>query len=938
MARAKVVDSVVKKAKAIESQILRNTQLYHIRPKTPQDVAEQIIRSWVTESLLKNADLPLTEEEWDGLLNRVDIITEELLQEISKVIPLAPPTYELNQMTPEERFKATYPAGEFNSFDEAMAYQGYIVPFFNGTHGVFRLYNSRTQESISYTKEQQLAFASVGQNISLDGGIINDWSKEILYLGKVLQTVYPARVYITSLMVSKAGYINSQAKPESFSWNVAEELLKGGIEYITLLKELIPNEPYINNAKVADAQIQKADRAQDGFDSVFKIEGDVLKADFGNDVLLINSSFDRANLENGIVRISSVKDVKTYYYRTEDSNVDVRLISTNEYLVEVLGEPIVRIEEISSSNADVLGSPKYLFETYNPVNATILNDPEIKIDTVGYDVATLLNNPETLLETQGVVQGVKIFEDDTGDVEQAEFLATPKIKDNDVYRTNLGGGADYYSGLNLAGWDTLANNPTSSTVTYNRARDVVDTPKQSRPNYLETFVLPDTPKDSSLLSVPSLSQTKDPSLATKETPTFEQTNLPNDATLNPKGFVTTDLPEQSSLDYKPVFIQVDNPNKDVEYKASVFIRTNDSINAFAYRSVFVQTDSPDNAVNDYLFVFNQVNQPERHWASTVGGNFLSSLIDYNYYATLVSDGTESSSLVDFSAYLAKVFQENSSLVAEKIALAGVSDGSVNSSTDNYTVIPVNELEQSSSIDEFNLKVIDDDTIKEDEWLPTNTWSDIKGQPYSYLITLAKYPVDKGIYKLFYDKPISYIDVWRFVDYGSEKANLWGNTKTSGTFGIPPYQFVDFITELASKALGWKYKYPVRHQATLMQVGYGYTSAPNVIIDAEKLPPDKKSSIIPIPSFLTWDINSDEVFTSPQIDTRDYDGSIVLRAKAEIREFKEWIEQVGEVFAFIYGVTLMYHFTAPMQFESQSFIGCSSKGLKIIGEMPKIQMP
>ena len=934
MARAKTVETYVGKSKATENKISRTTELFGIRPKTPEDIAKEIIRSKVAEKMW--------ERYFDGLIPRemvqpyIDYVTELEFQEIKKKIPLAPPTTELNKMSPEERFRATYPAGEFNSLDEAMAYQGYIVPFFRGNKGIFRSYKDRVSyksSEYSVTKEQETAYADAGEFISVDGGTLGDWNKVILFLGKAYQTVYVARVYKTSFMVSRAGFLKPLAKLFLYRWLRAQRIPKGGITFINLLKEVIPDEPFINNVVVVESLKQLQLFVQDGFDSTRLIKSEELLVNLENRVFPIRSDLLLVRYDNSIVYVGTIKDVRVFYFRTQDAYVDTKVVPQEQFFMSLLNNPEDKTEAIRYEPIRPLLNPKYLFESVGLQQADELNSARIKRFSIGnYSFSELLNS-ETKIGSLRYSKELVIFEDDTGTVEQEEFFATPKVRDNDIYRTNLGGGADYYSGLNLAGWDTLADNPTSSLVTYNRAREMQTTPFPSRKPELETFMMLEFPEYTKLTTNPSLGELKQPQLAKTPNKTFLPLDKPKDVNYSIFSFVASKELHQVAIDDKPVFVLSDNPNRDVLYEVSVFVKREAPFDVLAYKPVFVYQETPKDTFKDVISTFTQLSIPNNHLAYPIGA-FSSSKIEYNYLDTVVSTGEEDSSLVSFGDMVAKVFQKESSLIS-KVPDTETYPIYLASSETLFDVKELTTLTIDSSLQEFLYK---NSEPEEDEWLPTNTWNDIKGEPATYLITIKEYPIDKGIYKLFYDKPISYIDIWRFVDYGSEEQNLWSNSKTSGDYPIPPHKDIDFVTEIATKAKSWKYMKPVKHQATLMQVGYGYTSSPNVMIDANRLSKDLKEEFLPIPTTLTWDISSDKVFESPQIDTRDYKGEIVLRAKTALIPFKEWIESVGEVFAFIYGVTLMYHFTTPMQFEKQSFLGCSHKGLKIIGKLPKISIP
>ena len=932
MARAKTVEAYVGKSKATENKISKTTELFGIRPKTPEDIAKEIIRSKVAEKMW--------ERYFDGLIPRemvqpyIDYVTELEFQEIKKKIPLAPPTTELNKMSPEERFRATYPAGEFNSFDEAMAYQGYIIPIFRGNKGIFNLYESRTTASeYAVSREQETSYATAGEFISVDGGILEDWNKVILFLGKAYQTVYVARVYKTSFMVSRAGFLKPLTKLFLYRWLRTQRIPKGGITFINLLKEVIPDEPFINNAVVVESIRQLHLFVQDGFDSARLIKSEELLANFENGVLPIKSNLLLVGYGGSLVYVSTIKDVRVFYFKTQDSYVDTKVVPQAQFLMSFLNNPKDKTETIRYEPIQLLLNPKYLFKSVGLQQAVELNSARTKEFNIGNHSFSELLNSETKIGSLRYSKELDIFEDDTGTVEQEEFFATPKVRDNDIYRTNLGGGADYYSGINLAGWDTLADNPTSSLVTYNRAREKQTTPFPSRKPEFETFMMLEFPEYTKLTTVPSLGELKQPQLAKTANKAFLPLDKPKDVHYSIFSFVGSEKPYQVAIDNKPVFILSDNPNRDVLYEVSVFVKREAPLNAFACNPVFVYQETPKDTFEDAISTFTQLSIPNNHLAFPIGA-FSSSKIEYSYMDAVASTGEEDSSLVSFEDKVAKVFQKESSLTAT-IPNTVAFPVYIDSSENLFEVKELKTLALDSSLQEFLYK---ESEPEEDEWLPTNTWNDIKGEPATYLITIKEYPVDKGIYKLFYGKTISYIDIWRFVDYGNPEQNLWGNSKTSGGYPIPPHKDIDFVTEVALKALSWKYMKPVKHQATLMQVGYGYTSSPNVTIDATKLSKDLRGEFLPIPTTLTWDISSDRVFESPQIDTRDYKGEIILRAKTELIPFKEWIESVGEVFAFIYGVTLMYHFITPMQFERQSFLGCASKGLKIIGKLPKISIP
>lgn len=930
MARVKKVDGAVKKSKTAVNKISKLTTLYGITPYTPEDIAKEIIRNKVLQEVLRRAAEGLVALQ--DVKPYTDYLTELRFQEIKEKVPLAPSTFELNKMTPEERFRATYPAGNFDSLDEALAYQGYIVPFFNGNKGIFKSVVSKGFAKTSVSDELLGLYAYIGEFISVNGGTINDWNKVILFLDKPYQLVYFARVYKTDISSRKASFLDSRLSINGFGFLATQPLLKSGVDYIGLLKEVIPDDYYINNVSVVK-QESFAINVNDGFDAIHSIDFAFKRANFGNDVVVYNSDVLRANWLNNSVNITPVKFI---YASTRflSETTDVRIVDTDVYFASVLKNSRLSIESLEEGKISILSNSRYLFSEYEVKKIKEFISPYTKHYSNQAVGSKVVNNSKTLQEQQGVISGVNIFEDDTGSVEQADFLATPKVRDNDLYRHNLGGGADYYSGINLAGWDTLANNPTSSTVTYNRSREVQKTPSPAKKNSLETFTLFSAPARANMLTVGSLGRLRQPKLVSKDKSSFALKNIASVSQVSPSAFSELELIREVSLDDKIVFIRTDNPNVDVYAYKPIFVRPNSYRDVFSYKPVFMNRETPINAKNDYSYLFIQQDTLERRLAYPAAGAFSSSRIQYNVEHSLAETKDSSSSLIDFEDTIAKIFQKDSSVL--------------NVPADRY----VYPIYIDSSLDEFKLTVSQIDNIDsslssfylnetfdtdEDEWEPTGTWSDIKGQPYSYLITLQKYPVDNGIYKLFLDKPISYIDIWKYVDYGNNETNIWENVKGSGV-SIPPHKSIDYLTEYAYKAFNWKYKKPVKHQSTLMQIGYGYTSSPNVTIDAAKLKPEIRESVLTIPSFLTWDISSDQVFDSPQIDTRDYYGSIVLRAKAELRPFKEWIESVGEVFAFIYGVTLMYHFTTPMCFENQSFLGCSAKGLKIIGEMPKISFP
>ena len=616
-----------------------------------------------------------------------------------------------------------------------------------------------------------------------------------------------------------------------------------------------------------------------------------------------------------------------------------------------------KVENVCASNGQIVKkSSCFDITLYKELIQETVNSKTRK------EIATELKTKELglfkIVKQNQEVLWTSYFEDQTADEESVDFLSDSNgLYDNDFYSNySKGGTANYYAVQPFFGWDTIANNPDlgskkSEVLKLRTRKDVGSNTIAQHMDSIITLAV-NTTKNISIGSnvdgIPSLLGTGDIKSVELETKTLlneialRAVSIERHSLVFLRDFKGVGFEYISSVS-QPLYLL--SSEVDVDYVSALL---NDDLIVDS-KQLFYKSSALSNSLYESDAVID-------YYPSNVGADYFAPSISVNVNNSFVSsyfkdiDVGEANGYYFLSSFkLSEILQVESNALLSSFSLQpDKQESSANFLNSGAFVKIPNVVEatfdkQESSFYFYSFyKEELSNTLKQDEWLPTGTWADLKGEPATYFLTFNKIDLTKQnrnpIIKLFLDKPISYIDIWRPYYYTSTGDIVLeiGDNPIWNRGGLRPY---NWIFNLLQNATAIKFIEPTRKIETLMQVGYGYTTPPDVTIDARGL--DKETLVdvlgLEIPPVLSFDIKSNRVFEEGSIDIRKYKLPIIDRAKVEFREFKEWIEESGEALVFIYGHTYTFHIYTSLQFEGQTFIGCAAKGLKIIGSMPKIPL-
>jgi hypothetical protein len=574
-------------------------------------------------------------------------------------------------------------------------------------------------------------------------------------------------------------------------------------------------------------------------------------------------------------------------------------------------------------------------------------------------VATKALNPflsSILLDPKNKIEKVRKFkvfyyEDDAAEAEVVEIgTCGYSWKDKDVTELYHGGTADGYASFAVFGWDTISRNPKSHIVQINRSRQEKQTRDFSltQLNYIPAYGLPakisaafvgEGFKSVLTIGEPSYSMFRE--INSFQTLLFSQFVGLRDVL----AFAPLVERETTSLSYyfdTIGFMPLDNT---VIQSVFPFIYSSVSLDTLISSAWFDSVFSFSNSFSPFSALIHDApsfNEPDPLLPSYCVGSkygskrYLSDLfVEHEYkiwssravYKNYSSSSYRLPSLLLFQSYDNRFVGNLPSVrFFSTFDRQTLSWKQVSNNLFSFAFSKKHYGLYSSS---YALNVFDAGYY-EDEWFPSQTSDDVRGEPEGYSFTLRKEDVS-FLCKLFYARPISYIDYWKPY-YQDEEGNFVNlpeeeQTTTEEPSGLPG---TSWVNDYGQRVLNYNKLLNARALLALTQIGWGYTTPPSVSIDAHKLDSSIREDYLSIPTFLSYDIDSDTVFEEGSVDTRLYDGPTIDRARAFVQPFKEWVEEEGEIFAFIYAMRMHYHIFNSMKFEKQTFMGCAP--LKIIGSL------